>query len=184
MPRTNTVDSLVTPYLTGDASLSIGDDTSLELREMSAAATPRTGSVVVYAKSDGRLYAKDDAGVESYLTVAPQFRTISRVIYIEDPTATDEFPIAYMPDAATMVAVRAVTDVGSVDFNIEKRAKLTPDVAGTAVWSIDKQATSSGLEQTTFDSGAIGVDSWLHYSASAVTSAPTKLWISLEYTID
>ena len=184
MPRSNTVDSLVMPYLTGDDSLCIGDDTSLELREMSAAATPRTCSVVVYAKSDGRVYAKDDAGVESYLTVAPQFRTISRVIYIEDPTATDEFPITYPPDAATMVAVRAVTDVGTVEFNIEQRAKLIPDVAGTDIWSTDKQGTSAGFEQTSFDSPSIGPDAWLHYSASAVASSPTKLWISLEYTID
>lgn len=116
--------------------------------------------------------------------LAAKNKTVARILYIENPSATDEIPIAYVPDAATMVAVRAVTDVGTVDFNIEKRAKLTPDVAGTNVWTVDKQATAAGLEQLSFDAGAIGADNWLHYSASAIASSPTKLWISLEYTID
>jgi len=124
------------------------------------------------------------AGTLNSDRLATRNKTVSRIIYIENPTATDEIPIAYVPDAATLVAVRAVTDVGTVDFNIEKRAKLTPDVAGTNIWSADKQATATGLEQTSFDAAAIGADKWLHYSASAVASGPTKLWVALEYTID
>ena len=117
-------------------------------------------------------------------SIAPQNSAVARILYIESPSAGDSFPIAYVPDAATLVAVRAVTDVGTVDFNIEKRGKLTPDVAGTDVWSADKQATASGLEQTTFDSGAIGSDSWLHFAASAVAGGAMQLWVSVEYTID
>ncbi len=116
--------------------------------------------------------------------LAAKNKTIAKIIYIESPTASDSFPLGYVPDAATMVAVRAVTDAGTVDFNIEKRAKLTPDETGTDVWSADKQATASGLEQTTFDSGAVGADSWLHFSASAAGGSPTKLWVTVEYVID
>lgn len=111
-------------------------------------------------------------------------RTLTRVLYIEHPVATDELPIGYVPDAATMVAVRAVTNTGTVTFNIEKRGKLIPGTAGTNVWSADKQATSNGLEQTTFDSAGINADEWLHYSASAVSGSPAKLWISVEYLIN
>ena len=78
----------------------------------------------------------------------------------------------------------AVTDVGTVDFNIEKRSKLTPDVAGTNVESSDIQATAAGLDDTSFTSPAISADSWLTFSASAVASSPTKLWDSLTWGRD
>lgn len=308
MPLTNNSDSLVTRNLTVEDSLELGADTPIEFQEMTAPATPDSGSLVVYAKTDGKIYAKNDAGTETDLTVqaaggeantasnvgvggvglfkvksgvdlqfknvnagsgkititddvanneldidlgsvaatdlsdistktgtgstvvmsgsptlttptigdlsnathnhqnaagggtldvaalgsgtiatariAAKNRTVTKIIYIEDPKATDSFPMGYVPDAAAMVAVRAVTDVGTVDFNIEKRVKLTPDVAGTDIWTADKQATTAGLEQISFDSGSIGADEWLHFAASAVASSPTKLWISLEYTID
>ena len=309
MPITHGSDSLVTRNLSVEHLLALGADTPLELKEMVAPGTPLSGAVVVYAKSDGKVYSKNDAGTEFDLTtggggggeantasnvgtagvglfkqkvgvdlqfkklnagsgkititddtgnnevdvdlgavavtqlsdvsaktgtgstvvmsgsptittptiadlssathghqsaagggtldaaaigsgtlatarIGLRHRTAARVLYIENPTASDEFPLAYVPDAATLVAVRAVTDVGTVDFNIEKRAKLTPDVAGTNVWSADKQATAGGLEQATFDAGSIGADEWLHYSASAVASSPTKLLVSVEYTID
>lgn len=308
MPVTHGSDSLVTRNLSVEHLLALGPETPLELKEMTAPGTPLSGALVVYAKTDGKLYAKNDAGTEFDLTlgagggeantasnvgttgvglfkqktgvdlqfkkistgsgkititddtvnnevdvdlgvvavtqlsdvsaktgtgstvvmsasptittptiadfssaghnhqsaagggtldtaaigsgtmatarIAARHRTAARILYIENPTASDEFPLCYIPDAATMVAVRSVTDVGTVDFNIERRSKLTPDVAGTNVWSADKQATASGLEQTSFDAGEIGADEWLHYSASAVASSPTKLWISVEYTID
>lgn len=116
-------------------------------------------------------------------SLVPRNTNVSRVLYIESPAAGDSFPIAYVPDAATLIAVRAITDAGTVDFNLELRSKLTPDVAGTVVWSADKQANAAGLEQTGFDIAAIGADSWLHYSASAVSGAG-KLWVSVEYSVD
>ena len=68
MPVTDRSDSLRTRNLTVDDSLELGDDTSLGLKEMAAPATPPTGSVRLYAKADGKLYAKDDTGTESDLT--------------------------------------------------------------------------------------------------------------------
>jgi hypothetical protein len=177
MPIAHNSDSLVTRNLTVEDLLALAEDTVLEFREIASAATPPPGRVVLYARSDGRLYVKDDSGAEARLSVG----TVARILYIENPLAADSFPLCYVPEAAQMVAVRAITDVGTVDFNIEKRSKLTPDVAGTDVWSADKQATTAGLEQTTFDAGAIGEHQWLHYSASAIVSSPAKLWISVEY---
>jgi hypothetical protein len=172
VPITHNSDSLITRNLTVEDLLSLGDDTPIELREMNSPPTPPAGAVALFAKTDGRLYAKDDAGAERKLSG----HTIARVLYIENPTATDAFPLAYISESATLVAVRAITDTGTVTFNIEKRSKLTPDVAGTDIWSSDKQATSAGLEQTAFDSGAVAADEWLHYSASAIAASPTKLW--------
>lgn len=118
------------------------------------------------------------------LNIAIQFKTISFPFYLEDITASDSFPMFYIPYAATLVAVRAVTDTGTVDFNIEKRSKLTPDVAGTDIWSAEKVAAASGIEVTSFDSGSVSEDEWLTFAASAVDSSPTKIWVTVEYTID
>lgn len=182
MPITHNSDSLVTRNLTVEDALALAENTTLEFREMNAPVTPQTGALLVYAKSDGKLYAKNDAGVEAELTVAKQ--NAAKILYVENPTATDAFPIGYIPQSATVIAVRAITDTGTVDFNIEKRAKLTPDVAGTNVWTADKQATASGMEQTSFDAGAVAADQWLYVAASAIASSPNKLWISVEYAID
>src|SRR5574341_1141008 len=40
----------------------------LTLAEAAAPATPSTGKVTVYAKADGLVYAKDDAGTEKILS--------------------------------------------------------------------------------------------------------------------
>lgn len=177
MPLTHNSDSLVTRNLTVEDLLALAADTSIEIRELGASpVTPPDGALVLFAKSGG-LYSKNDGGAERRLAGG----WIGRVLYIESPAATDAFPIAYVPEAATMIAVRAVTDAGTVSFNIEKRGELTPDVAGTDVWSSDKQATVSGLEQSAFDSGTIAADSWLHYAASAVNSSPGKLWVAVVY---
>lgn len=44
-----------------------GDDSELRLPEEDTHATPDTGLVALYAKTDGLLYAKDDAGTETAL---------------------------------------------------------------------------------------------------------------------
>ncbi len=68
MPLTHTSDSLVTRNLTVEDLLALAADTPLELREMAAPATPPAGALLVYAKSDGKVYAKNDAGTEYDLT--------------------------------------------------------------------------------------------------------------------
>jgi len=182
MPITHHCDSLVTRNLTVEDALTLASSTTLEFKEMTAPVTPPSGALFVYAKSGGKLYAKSDAGIELDLTAGKQ--NVAKILYVENPIATDAFPIGYVPQAATLVALRAVTDAGTIDFNIEKRSKLTPDVAGSNAWTVDKQASASGLEQTIFDAGVIAADQWLYFAASAVASSPMKLWVSVEYAID
>lgn len=124
----------------------------------------------------------DENNVESSL--ATKRKTITSTLYIGDPTATDEFPIKQIPFDATMVSVIAVTDTGTVDFNIEIRGRLTPFLYGNPIWTLDEVATSSGLEQIYFDSDSINADQRLYYVASATASSPTQLDITVEYTID
>lgn len=119
-------------------------------------------------------------------TLATKLRTHSRIIYIESPTASDVFPVTYVPDTATVIAIRGVTDTGTVTFNIEKRGKFTPATTGTDVLNTDMVADATGEEETDAAdmSEAVSADNWLVYVASAVASSPTKLWVVIEWTID
>lgn len=308
MPLTDRSDSLVTRNLTVQDSLELDHDTTLEVKEMPAPPTPPTGSLFLYAKTDGKLYVKNDAGTESDLTagagggeantagnvgtggvglfkqkvgvnlefkkinagsgkitvtddtandevdldlgsvaltdlsdvsaktgtgttavlqnspslttptigdltnvthnhqnaagggtldaaaiaagtldsarLAAKNKTVEKILYVENPAASDVFPLLKVPDACTLVRVTHQTDTGTVDFNLEKRAEGTPATAGTDVWTTDKQAGSTMTGETSFNSAAIPADNWLIFSASAVASSPTKLWISIEYTIN
>ena len=117
--------------------------------------------------------------------VATKYKTVSRILYIESPAATDVIPMAYLPDAATIIAIRSVTDAGTVTFNIEQRGKFTPATAGTDCMTADQVADTTGEEITAaFNDDTVPADNWLVFVASAVASSPTKVWVSVEYTID
>jgi len=253
MPLANTSESQVARNLTDEDALTLGDDTAVEFREMDAPPTPPPGSVLAYAKNDGRLHAKNDAGVEFDLTagattlvelsdveaktgggatvvmqdsptittpnvdsfanaqhthqnaagggtldaaaiaagtldvarLATKSKTISRIVYIETPTATDVLPICYVGDAVTIIAIRSVADAGTVSFNIEQRSKFTPGSAGTDCMTADQAADTDGEERTSsFSDATVPADYWLVYAASATMGSPTKLWVNIEYTID
>ncbi len=107
----------------------------------------------------------------------------TKMIYIEDPTAADEYPVCCAPVDCTITEIRCITDTGTVDYNFETRAATTPDVVGTAVIAADDQA-SSVSSTAVINDGDFNQGEWLHYSASAVASSPTKLWISITFDED
>lgn len=118
-------------------------------------------------------------------------RTRALIIYIENPVATDAFPIGYVGDAVTIIAVRAQTEGSSTTFrfNIEYRAKTTPFTTGTNIETSPTTymtATDTGFEQTSgFENGSIAADKWLYFVAqSGGSGTPTKLIVCVEYTVD
>lgn len=52
------------------SAITVDDDGAITVPEIAAPSTPATAKVVIYAKSDGKLYIKDDAGTETDLTSA------------------------------------------------------------------------------------------------------------------
>lgn len=50
------------------SALSVDDNGAVTVPEIAAPSTPAAGKVVLYAKSDGLLYSKDDAGTETVVT--------------------------------------------------------------------------------------------------------------------
>ncbi len=241
MPLTHNSDSLETRNLTVNDALLLGEGTPIEFRKMPVPVTPPSGSLTLYAGTDGRLYLKDDSGSEFDLTtgavgaadvaiadggtgassasaarvnlglaigvdvaaaththdasdvtsgtlngsrLATKNRTLTKIVYIESPTATDSLPITFLADAVTLVQIRGVTDTGTVDFNIEHRATNTPGVTGTNTLTADLQAVAAGASSSNFADATVPAERWLNYHASAVSGAPTKLWVAIEYTID
>lgn len=73
--------------------------------ESAAAATPASGLVHVYAKTDGLLYAKDDAGLETLLSVGGG-AVSARASRTNDQSATSAVTLAY-----NFAAVESDTDV-------------------------------------------------------------------------
>lgn len=65
---------------TGDTISSGASFTGLTLDEEAAPATPATGKVVVYAKTDGLVYSKDDAGTETPLGAGSVGRGIAQIV--------------------------------------------------------------------------------------------------------
>ena len=68
MPLTDNSDSLVTRNLTVEDSLELTADTPLTMSEQAAPSTPASGKVAIYAKTDGKVYSKDDIRTETDLT--------------------------------------------------------------------------------------------------------------------
>lgn len=86
--------------LSGVAKISTSDH--LEVTEIAAPSTPSTGKVAVYAKTDGKLYIKDDAGTETDLTSGG-----GSSLPVTDTTAVVKGSV----DPTKLVAIEADTNV-------------------------------------------------------------------------
>ena len=125
--------------------------------------------------STGPAGTKGEIGVSS---------AIGTVVYLEDPKATDVYPIAYYKEDDTISSIQATTDIGIVSFNIDQRSNTVlheTGAAGTIMLTSDLQAISSGATGTSFNSDSISAGNWLVYRCTGVsTPAPSKLWISIK----
>lgn len=112
----------------------------------------------------------------------PNSATNNKVLYIENPTASDEIPISFFSNAATISEITGQTDVASstVAFNVEIRSETSPNSAGTDAMASDLTATDSMASQTTIANSPT-TNTWLVYSASAISGSPTKLWVTVRF---
>ncbi len=82
-----------------------------------------------------------------------------------------------LSEALTVTEVSCATDVGTVTFNIEKRA--TPAGAGSDLFAADQVATTSGIKVTTLQNAAWIDDEWIAVAISAVASSPTMFTMTI-----
>ena len=121
-------------------------------------------------------------------TLATKYKKRTAIFYIENPTASDDYPLFSPADDITITKVRSYTDTGTVTFQLEERT--TP--AGTGVDIMDTGgpadpeliADATGESTTTFSNAGIDGEDWVAYVSSDVASSPTKLWIAVDFTID
>ncbi len=164
------------------AALAVADlsDTKTGTGNIVLATSPTIVTPTIASMTNAQHDHSDAAGGGK---IHADYRTVTKMIYIEDPTATDSYPICRVPKASTITEVTGITDVGTVDFNIEERS--TADVAGTDLDTTEFVAATTEMSQTSgFENSAIAAKAWLHYAASAVASSPTKVWVTVTYTID
>jgi hypothetical protein len=82
----------------------------------SSATTPASGKVYLYAKEDGQLYSKDDAGTETSLGgLAGSTGTVDNAILRADGTAGDALKSSGLVVADAVVSITGITGVASTN---------------------------------------------------------------------
>ncbi len=154
--------------VTGDVALTIANG-AVDIAHHSATGTP---DVTTYLRGDN-----------TWATVAggSSTQTFKKIVYIDPPTATDSFPILSVPFACTITRITHITDTGTVTWNLEERAEATPNTAGTDVYASDEVSSTTNSVDTSFANASLAAHSWLHLSASAIGSSPTKFWIAITF---
>lgn len=109
---------------------------------------------------------------------------VPKMIYVENPTATDTMPMFTVSVTATIEKVTFQTDAGTVTFNLEERVGSTPGTAGTDVFSSDHGATATEVQTSTFNNAGLAAESWVYLVCSAVAGTPTELWVRVFYSED
>lgn len=121
---------------------------ALQMREVSAApaANPPSGSVLLYTKSDGKVYTKDSTGAE--VLVGPSTATTPTVTAVTDwnsATTTGYYTGAYnatnTPVADAMIGYAEVAPISGTTYIFQR------------VWSLDPPSTSQSSSYSRYNDG-------------------------------
>lgn len=154
----------------------------IALREQSAPSTPASGDAVIYPKTDGLWYGKDDAGVEKKLSNP----TLTKNINLPLPTASENEFIFFTPVAITVTNTRAVL-VGSaspsvtynISFGTDRTSLTNVYTAGQTVTSTTTGTNASGVNDNT-----IPANSWVVLTTTAMSGTVTAINGSVQFTED
>lgn len=139
----------------------------IDFDEAAAPATPAAGKIRQYAKTDGKLYQKDDAGVETDLT---DTGAGSSLVYDLDRftggdiSVSSTTPGAALTGPGTLTVAAATGDLLEVNINAiditNSSQSLRIDVA-----SIVSAAVVNYLSTGTNTPASLGIPGWLAYSS-------------------
>lgn len=158
--------------------------------EAAAPGTPASGRVALYAKTDGLLYSKDDAGTETLVSggLAGSAPTQCFALTIDAVADSMDYGIGYLPAAATitrMVFVHAGAGLSSPDIDVIIRHGTDRSATGTAVVTAGTTVTSSttgsvvlGFDDATAEAGSFV---WAETSSRSGTTANLELFIFYTY---
>jgi len=119
------------------------------------------------------------SGISSHPEAKESFGKWSKIIYIEDPSSSDVYPIAMIANNFRFLKVRYITDSGTVTFNINVRSGTDPFSSSTDIWDSDKTAGTTSSDRTTFDNEWFNGERIFFVETSATTGTPTKLLIQI-----
>ena len=119
------------------------------------------------------------------VTLATQFKTISKSIDIFIPTTTDTNKIQlYWPSAVTLQRVACSTDVGTVTIQFDERAEATPNTAGTNSLTSSLVCDTDSQVTTSFNDAVIAADVPHNLQITATASSPTVVRIHIRAGIN
>lgn len=109
---------------------------TLYVSEQSAPSTPASGKVVIYAKTDGLVYSKDDAGAETALGGGGS--SYYQTVQYNGSDQTQRGKIDFIP--GTNITIGVVDDSGSnrtrLTFNASSTIGTTTPAARVSKWSL------------------------------------------------
>ena len=143
----------------------------LTFAEGAAAATPSTNKVVIYAKADGKMYYKDDAGTEFPFGTPSD---LSKSIIIEAPTASEDLSFFFTDKAITITKIRPIlvgSSTPSVTWTLRHGTDRSAAGAEAVTGGTVTTEVTTGVDITTFNDATIVADShvWIETTAKSGT---------------
>ncbi len=175
-----------TPAERLDVSGNIKSSGYINLAEIAAPSTPGAATSVIYVKSDGLFYGKDDAGVETKLSNTLSGLTQSKGVTLESPGSAENFGLWKTQVDITITSINAVV-IGSspsVTINIAFGSDIT---SLTNVFSSGTAITNTTTGQTInsgFNDATIPAGSWIRLKSTASSGTITQIEVTINYTQD
>lgn len=154
------------------------------LVEGAAPATPSTGKVAIYPKTDKRLYLKDDGGTETLLGGKD---SESKSIIIESPTSSEDISFFFTDVAITvtrMVAVLVGSATPSVTWTIRHGTDRSAVGAEIVTGGTVTTSVTTGSDITVFDDATVIANSHVWFETTAKSGTVSQIIVTLFYDED
>lgn len=163
--------------------------------EGAAASTPAAAKVTVYAKSDGLMYSKDDAGVETLMSGGAGMSSFNLAGDAGTPQAITNGNTATIAGGTGLSSTAGATDTVTInlddtavtpgsytnaDITVDAQGRLTAAASGSAGMTSFDVAGDSGTPQTISNGNTLTIAGGT--GLSSVASATDTLTVNLDNT--
>ena len=153
------------------------------LTEGTVPANPAVGKVVMYAKTDGKLYYKDDNGTERPFTGAQG----SKSIIVELPTSTEDLSFFFSDLAITITKIRPIlvgSSTPSVTWTLRHGADRSGSGSEVVTGGTITTEVSTGVDITSFNDPSVVANSHLWFETTAKSGTVDSISLTIFYTED